>query len=53
MNLHKQLLTKNNCYIVGKKIVPKGVMVHSSGADNPYLKRYIQPDDGLLGKNPN
>ncbi|MCL2336907.1 MAG: peptidoglycan recognition protein family protein [Firmicutes bacterium] len=53
MSLHKQLLTKNNCYIAGKKIMPQGVMLHSTGADNPYLKRYIQPDDGLLGKNTN
>ena len=26
-------------------------MVHSTGANNPYLKRYVGPDDGLLGKN--
>lgn len=26
-------------------------MVHSTGADNPWLKRYVGPDDGLLGKN--
>jgi LysM repeat protein len=26
-------------------------MVHSTGANNPNLKRYIGPDDGLLGKN--
>lgn len=33
--------------------MPKGVMVHSTGANNPNLKRYIQPNDGLLGTNPN
>ena len=26
-------------------------MVHSTGANNPNLNRYIGPDDGLLGKN--
>jgi hypothetical protein len=26
-------------------------MVHSTGANNPSLKRYVGPDDGLLGKN--
>jgi LysM repeat protein len=26
-------------------------MVHSTGANNPNLKRYVGPDDGLLGKN--
>ena len=25
---------------------PKGIVVHSTGANNPYLKRYIQPADG-------
>ena len=53
MNLKKQLLKKNNCYITADIIVPKGVMWHSTAANNPYLKRYVQPDDGLLGKNPN
>ena len=51
MNLHKLILTSNACYKAGKTIVPKGVMVHSTGANNPYLKRYVGPDDGLLGKN--
>lgn len=53
MNLHQCFLTENKCYKSGKKIKPKGVMVHSTGANNPTLKRYVQPDDGLLGKNPN
>lgn len=51
MNLHKLFLTKNSCYQDGKKIKPKGIMVHSTGANNPWLKRYVGPDDGLLGKN--
>ena len=29
----------------------KGIMVHSTGANNPSLRRYVGPDDGLLGKN--
>ena len=53
MNLRTCLLTKNECFQRGVKIKPVGVMVHSTGANNPYLKRYIQPDDGLLGKNSN
>ena len=52
MNLRKLILTENACYKAGKTIVPKGIMVHSTGANNPYLKRYIGPDDELLGKNP-
>lgn len=49
MNLHKCLLTQNNCYIAGRSMVPKGIMVHSTGANNPNLRRYVGPDDGLLG----
>ena len=32
---------------------PRGIMVHSTGADNPNLRRYVQPDDGVLGVNSN
>lgn len=62
MNLKKLIFTKNLCY---KRNVqkydsryttfqsrgPKGIMVHSTGANNSSLKRYVGPDDGLLGKN--
>lgn len=62
MNLHKLIFTKSSCY---KRNVekyddryttfqdrgPKGIMVHSTGANNPWLNRYVGPDDGLLGKN--
>jgi N-acetyl-anhydromuramyl-L-alanine amidase AmpD len=53
MNLRKLLLTGNNCYIAGRKIAPAGIMLHSTGANNPELKRYVCPDDGLLGANRN
>ena len=52
MNLHKLILTNNACYKARQTIVPKGIMVHSTGANNPNLRRYVGPDDGLLGKNP-
>ena len=32
---------------------PRGIMVHSTGANNPNLRRYVQPDDGVLGSNAN
>ena len=51
MNLNVCMLTNNACYKVGRKITPKGVMVHSTGANNPNLKRYVGPDDGKLGYN--
>jgi len=53
MALYAQMLTKNACYIAGRKIRPAGLMLHSTGADNPRLSRYVGPDDGRLGHNPN
>lgn len=52
LEIRQCILTNNRCYKQGKKIVPKGIVVHSTGANNPNLKRYVQPDDGILGKNP-
>lgn len=51
MNLHKLLLVNNDCYKSGRSITPRGVMIHSTGSNNPWLKRYVGPDDGQLGKN--
>lgn len=51
MNLNKLIFTENGCYKAGKTIDVKGIMVHSTGANNPWLKRYVGPDDGKLGKN--
>lgn len=51
--IKKVLLTKNDCYKAGRKITPKGIMVHSTGANNPRISRYVQPDDGIIGKNSN
>lgn len=62
MRLLQCLLTENDCYKAGRTIVPRGVMVHSTGANNPNLKRYVQPLAGaadydnltaLLGVNQN
>ena len=52
MKLTTLLLTQNNCYKSGKKHTVKGIMVHSTGANNPKLSRYVGPDDGILGTNP-
>lgn len=51
MNYNKLILTNNRCYKSGKTITAKGIVVHSTGANNPNLKRYVGPDDGVLGKN--
>lgn len=62
MKLLKCTLTENDCYKTGRVIVPKGVMIHSTGANNPMLRRYVQPAAGdtdrenllgRLGVNPN
>ena len=51
MKLKQYYLTENDCFKAGRKITVKGIMIHSTGANNPHLNRYIAPDDGLLGKN--
>lgn len=51
MKLTTYYLTNNNCYKVAQSLTPKGIMVHSTGANNPNLKRYVGPDDGILGVN--
>ena len=45
MKLIKCLLTQNDCYKAGRTITPKGVMVHSTGANNPLVARYVQPSN--------
>lgn len=41
MDLRKHILTHNNCYKTGAKINVKGLMIHSTGANNPRLARYV------------
>lgn len=51
MEIKKILLTNNDCYKAARGIIPKGIVVHSTGANNKTLKRYIAPNDGIIGKN--
>ena len=50
------MMTQSTCYKGTRKMKVKGVLWHSTGANNPNLKRYVQPDDaapdraGLLAK---
>lgn len=37
--------TQSTCYKGTSKMTPKGVLWHSTGANNPTLKRYVQPSD--------
>lgn len=51
MKLHTKIAYKNMCYHEGAKMKPKGIMMHSTGANNANLRRYVGPDDGILGCN--
>ena len=50
MRLRQQLLTKNDCFRLGRPLQVQGVMVHSTGANNPLVCRYI-PGNDELGRN--
>lgn len=52
MRLFKQYLTRNDCYRTGAILAPAGIMVHSTGANNPNLSRYV-PGDDIIGRNVN
>ena len=41
MTLNKHFLTGNECYIVGRRHTVKGIMVHSTGCDNPNVATYL------------
>ncbi len=46
MKLKQCILTANDCYKKGTKMTggkPTGIVVHSTGANNKTLKRYVQP----------
>ena len=54
------MMTQSTCYRQTKQMDIKGVLWHSTGVNNPWLKRYVQPDDNvkdrdslikLIGKN--
>lgn len=56
------MMTNSTCYKDTRQMDVKGVLWHSTGANNPWLKRYVQPTDGSpnyaadikkLGKNTN
>lgn len=43
MNLIKCIHTDSNCYKTNEKAAHVGIVVHSTGANNNTLKRYVQP----------
>jgi hypothetical protein len=42
--------TQSTCYKGTSKMTVKGVLWHSTGANNPNLKRYVQPSDNASDK---
>ena len=60
MNLYNCMQTHSTCYRNTEKMTIKGILWHSTGANNPNIKRYVQPyetdanykkDIEKLGKN--
>ena len=51
LTIYRLYFTDSDCYKSGTRQKSVGVQVHSTGANNPNLKRYVQPNDGRLGKN--
>lgn len=50
LDIIKAYAVNNLCYIKAQKMIPKGIVVHSTGANNPYLKRYVDAPD-MVGVN--
>ena len=54
LTFYQQLAVNNPCYKRnGNRSKTTHLILHSTGANNPNLKRYVTPDDGMLGNNPN
>lgn len=50
MEIIQAIMTKNRSYTQNNSINPVGILVHSTSANNQYLKRYVDAPD-RLGKN--
>lgn len=51
LTIYRRIFYQADAYTKGTRQQVLGVQVHSTGANNPNLRRYVQPDDGRLGKN--
>lgn len=56
------MMTNSTCYRNTSKMTVKGILIHSTGAQNPNIRRYVQPSSSdpnynelmkLIGKNNN
>ena len=43
--------TNSTCYKGTRKMEVKGILFHSTGCNNPNIKRYVQPSDGVSDYN--
>ena len=53
LTFFQQMAVNNPCYQkMGNRTKTTHLIIHSTGANNANLKRYVTPDDGYLGNNP-
>ena len=50
MKIYTKYHTKNACFITGQQGTTKCVVLHSTGVNNPFLKRFVD-DEEHVGKN--
>lgn len=50
LTIYRRFFYDSDCYKSGTRQTSIGTQVHSTGANNPNLCRYVGPDDGRLGK---
>ena len=51
LTIYRRYFYNADCFKKAQAMKPAGVQVHSTGANNPWLHRYVQPDDGRIGGN--
>lgn len=49
--MQTNFMTNNGAYKAAAPIYPKGFIIHSTGANNPFVSRYVAPDNGIIGAN--
>lgn len=51
LTIYRYYFTDSDCYNAAQKQTPRGVQVHCTVKGASYLRRWVGPDDGRLGKN--
>lgn len=44
------MMTHSTCYNNTTPMTVKGILIHSTGANNPNIKRYVQPSDNAIDR---